>query len=127
MDSYFSSTFSEMHRFLLFAVFDGSSAAASVAYESVLATGFRGRYTGTKEEPSQTPTEENNEPMSPTKLMPESQTELILKSRKVYPEKLLMADFRFTYEDMESCLENLMKHQNSLGDKKSRYADTLEK
>lgn len=36
-----------------------------------------------------------------------TETELILKSRKVYPEKLLMADFKFQYSDMEACLEEL--------------------
>ena len=37
-----------------------------------------------------------------------TESELVLKSRKVYPEKLLMADFRFKYEDMDSCLEELL-------------------
>lgn len=38
-----------------------------------------------------------------------TETELILKSRKVYPERLLMEDFHFKYEDMESCLDDLFK------------------
>ncbi|MEL6251174.1 MAG: TIGR01777 family oxidoreductase [Bacteroidota bacterium] len=47
-----------------------------------------------------------------------TEAELILKSRKVYPEKLLMADFRFKYEDMESCLEELLSDKIQEKEKK---------
>lgn len=60
-----------------------ASFAATVAYESVLATGFRGRYNSTSSTVSSTDGggggEENN--LTDTRPMPESQTEIILKSR----------------------------------------------
>jgi len=47
-----------------------------------------------------------------------TETELILKSRKVYPEKLLMADFRFKYEDMNTCLQELFSEKIQKKEKK---------
>ncbi|WP_316932800.1 DUF1731 domain-containing protein [Chryseobacterium gallinarum] len=38
-----------------------------------------------------------------------TETELLLKSRHVYPEKLLQSGFLFSYPDLESAMENLLK------------------
>ena len=53
-----------------------------------------------------------------------TESELVLKSRKVYPEKLLKADFYFKYEDMNSCLEELLNGKDAVEAVKSSYATT---
>ena len=37
-----------------------------------------------------------------------TETELILKSRKVYPERMLKAGFQFEYGDLEDALNHLL-------------------
>jgi len=43
-----------------------------------------------------------------------TETELILKSRKVYPELLLAAGFRFEYERCEAAVADLLKESNKV-------------
>ena len=45
-------------------------------------------------------------------LLIRTETELILKSRKVYPERMLNAGFQFQYDDLENALSNLINPTN---------------
>lgn len=39
-----------------------------------------------------------------------TETELLLKSRNVYPEKLIKAEFQFTYPELDKALQHLLKN-----------------
>ncbi|MET3035968.1 TIGR01777 family oxidoreductase [Chryseobacterium sp. NRRL B-14859] len=42
-------------------------------------------------------------------LLLNTETELLLKSRHVYPDRLLKSGFRFSYPDLDAAMENLLK------------------
>ncbi len=63
-------------RILVGRAFTKASLAATVAYESVLSTGFRGRYNASNVEG-----DKSEESVTDTRPMPESQVDIILKSR----------------------------------------------